>query len=178
MCWPPSYVWVGVGRRSVLASYLRVGGCREEKCVSLVFKCVWVSGTVKKRDRNVMTCHDKSLPSPDGRSLRLWRKNWSQLGAFGIIDEITLVRAFWPHFATFVTFARQKITYVRTSRRWRVPRCHDLRDKNTVTQCMLTRTELPYFCKHTSRSHLRYHLYSPTSKQLLKHLHLIILLFC
>ena len=29
-------MWVGVGMRNVLASYLSVGGCREEKCVSLV----------------------------------------------------------------------------------------------------------------------------------------------
>ena len=29
-------VWVGVGRRNVLASYLGVGGCWEEKCVNLV----------------------------------------------------------------------------------------------------------------------------------------------
>ena len=48
---------MGVGR-NVLASYLRVGGCweekcvtsylgvggcREEKCVSLLARCVWVS---------------------------------------------------------------------------------------------------------------------------------------
>ena len=25
---PPTNVWVGVGRRNVLASFLRVGGCR------------------------------------------------------------------------------------------------------------------------------------------------------
>ena len=60
-----------------------------------------------------MTCHDKSLPSPDGRSSQLWCKNRSQLVAFGIIHEITLARAFWPHFATFMTFARHEITYVR-----------------------------------------------------------------
>ena len=35
---------MGVGRRNVLASYLGVGGCREEKCVSLVPRCGWVSG--------------------------------------------------------------------------------------------------------------------------------------
>ena len=132
----------------------------------------------KKRKRDVMTCHDKLLPSPDGRISRMWCKSWSQLVAFGIIHEITHARAFWSQFATFVTFARQEITYVRTSRRWHAPRCHDLRDRNTVTQCMLTHSELPYFCKHTSRSHFRYHLYSPTSKQLLKHLRSIILLFC
>ena len=34
---------MGVGR-NVLASYLRVGGCREEKCVSLVPTCGWVLG--------------------------------------------------------------------------------------------------------------------------------------
>ena len=28
----------------MLASYLGVGGCREEKCVSLVPRCGWVSG--------------------------------------------------------------------------------------------------------------------------------------
>ena len=28
----------------MLASYLGVGGCREEKCVSLLLKCGWVSG--------------------------------------------------------------------------------------------------------------------------------------
>ena len=59
MCYPRTYVWVGVGRRNVLASYLRVGGCREEKCVSLLLgvgwcreekcvsflpRCGWVSG--------------------------------------------------------------------------------------------------------------------------------------
>ena len=43
MCYPPTYVWVGVGR-NVLASYLYVGLCREEKCVSLVPTCGWVSG--------------------------------------------------------------------------------------------------------------------------------------
>ena len=36
---------MGVGR-NVLASYLRVGGCREEKCVSLVPAYGWVSGGV------------------------------------------------------------------------------------------------------------------------------------
>ena len=44
MCWPPNYMWEGVGRRNVFASYLRVGGCREEKCVNLVPACGWVSG--------------------------------------------------------------------------------------------------------------------------------------
>ena len=28
----------------MLASYLGVGGCREEKCVNLVPTCRWVSG--------------------------------------------------------------------------------------------------------------------------------------
>ena len=28
----------------MLTSYLDVGGCREEKCVSLVSMCGWVSG--------------------------------------------------------------------------------------------------------------------------------------
>ena len=28
----------------MLASYLGVGGCREEKCVNLVPRCGWVSG--------------------------------------------------------------------------------------------------------------------------------------
>ena len=28
----------------MLASYLSVGWCREEKCVSLLARCVWVSG--------------------------------------------------------------------------------------------------------------------------------------
>ena len=28
----------------MLASYLGVGGCREEKCVSLLPRCGWVSG--------------------------------------------------------------------------------------------------------------------------------------
>ena len=91
---------------------------------------VYIRYGSKKSNRDVMTCHDKSLPSPDGRSLRLWCKNRSQLVAFGIIHEITFARTFWPHFATFVTFARQEITYVRTyvctSRRWHAPRCHDL----------------------------------------------------
>ena len=59
MCCPCTYVWVGVGRRNVLASYvrvggclgrnvltsyLRVGGCRGEKCVCLVPTCGGVSG--------------------------------------------------------------------------------------------------------------------------------------
>ena len=44
MCLPPTCVWVGVGRRNVLASYLCVGVCREEKCVSLLPACGWVSG--------------------------------------------------------------------------------------------------------------------------------------
>ena len=37
---------MGVGRRNVLVSYmyLGVGGCREEKCVSLLARCGWVSG--------------------------------------------------------------------------------------------------------------------------------------
>ena len=43
MCEPRSFVWVDVGRRNVLASYLRVDGCRLEKCVSLVPTCGWVS---------------------------------------------------------------------------------------------------------------------------------------
>ena len=33
-----------VRKENVLASYLGVGGCREEKCVSLVPTCAWVSG--------------------------------------------------------------------------------------------------------------------------------------
>ena len=60
-----------------------------------------------------MTCQDKSLPFHDEKSSRLVHKNPSQLVAFGIIHEITLARAFWPHIATFVTFTRQEITYVR-----------------------------------------------------------------
>ena len=44
VCSPRTYVRVGVGRRNVLASFLRAGGCREEKCVSLVPTCVCVSG--------------------------------------------------------------------------------------------------------------------------------------
>ena len=47
MYFPPTCVWVGVGRRNVLASYQGVGGCREEKCVSLVPTCGWVSGGEK-----------------------------------------------------------------------------------------------------------------------------------
>ena len=35
---------MGVGRRNVLASYLGVGWCREEKCVSLIATCGCVSG--------------------------------------------------------------------------------------------------------------------------------------
>ena len=35
---------MGVGRRNVLASYLGVGGCREEKCVRVVPTGGWVSG--------------------------------------------------------------------------------------------------------------------------------------
>ena len=34
---------MGVGRRNVLTSYLGVGGCQEEKCVSLA-RCGWVLG--------------------------------------------------------------------------------------------------------------------------------------
>ena len=34
---------MGVGRNG-LASYLVVGGCREEKCVSFLPSCGWVSG--------------------------------------------------------------------------------------------------------------------------------------
>ena len=45
MCYPRTYMWVDVGRRNVLASYLRVFlGVREEKCVSLLPRCGWVSG--------------------------------------------------------------------------------------------------------------------------------------
>ena len=35
---------MGVGRRNVLTSYLGVGGCQEEKCVSLLARCGLVSG--------------------------------------------------------------------------------------------------------------------------------------
>ena len=35
---------MGVGRRNVLASYLGVGGCREDKCVILVPTCGLMSG--------------------------------------------------------------------------------------------------------------------------------------
>ena len=35
---------MGVGRRNVLASLLGVGGCREEKYVSLLARYGWVSG--------------------------------------------------------------------------------------------------------------------------------------
>ena len=35
---------MGVGRRNVLASYLGVVGCREEKCVDLLARCGWISG--------------------------------------------------------------------------------------------------------------------------------------
>ena len=35
---------MGVGRRNVLASYLGVGGCREEKCDSLLARYGLVSG--------------------------------------------------------------------------------------------------------------------------------------
>ena len=35
---------MGVGRGNVLASYLGVSGCLEEKCVSLVPRCGLVSG--------------------------------------------------------------------------------------------------------------------------------------
>ena len=35
---------MGVGSRNVLASYLGVGVCREEKCVSLLPRCGLVSG--------------------------------------------------------------------------------------------------------------------------------------
>ena len=35
---------MGIGSRNVLASYLGVGGCREEKCVSLLTRCGLVSG--------------------------------------------------------------------------------------------------------------------------------------
>ena len=40
-----SYLGVGGCREeNVLASYLGVGRCREERCVSLVSLCGWVSG--------------------------------------------------------------------------------------------------------------------------------------
>ena len=35
---------MGVWRRDVLTSYLGMGGYREEKCVTLLAKCGWVSG--------------------------------------------------------------------------------------------------------------------------------------
>ena len=35
---------MGVRRRNVLTSYLGVGGYLEEKCVSLLARCGWVSG--------------------------------------------------------------------------------------------------------------------------------------
>ena len=35
---------MGDGRRNVLALYLGVGGCREEKCVSLLPRYGWLSG--------------------------------------------------------------------------------------------------------------------------------------
>ena len=41
---PPNSGWVGVWRRNLLASYLGVGGCREEKCFSLLPRCGLVSG--------------------------------------------------------------------------------------------------------------------------------------
>ena len=44
MCLPRTCVCVGVWRRSVLVSYLRVCGCLEEKCISLVPACGWLSG--------------------------------------------------------------------------------------------------------------------------------------
>ena len=37
---------VCVGRRNVLASYLGMGGCREEKCFGLLPRCGWVSGGI------------------------------------------------------------------------------------------------------------------------------------
>ena len=40
-----SYLRVGGCREEkLLASYLGVGGCREEKCVNLLPRGVWVSG--------------------------------------------------------------------------------------------------------------------------------------
>ena len=40
-----SYLRVGGCREEkCVASYLGVGGCREEKCVSLLSRCGWVSG--------------------------------------------------------------------------------------------------------------------------------------
>ena len=44
MYFPPTCVWVGVGRRNLLASFLCVGWCREEKCVGLLPRCGWLSG--------------------------------------------------------------------------------------------------------------------------------------
>ena len=46
MCYLPTLVLKVVERRNVLASYLGVGGCRKEKCVSFLptCRCVWVSG--------------------------------------------------------------------------------------------------------------------------------------
>ena len=43
MCLPPTYVWVDVGRRNVLASYLRGVVFREEKCDRLLARSGWVS---------------------------------------------------------------------------------------------------------------------------------------
>ena len=40
-----SYLRVyGCREEKCFTSYLGVGGCREEKCVSLLLKCGWVSG--------------------------------------------------------------------------------------------------------------------------------------
>ena len=47
MCLSRTCVSVGVGRRNVLASYLRVNGCLEER-VSLVPMCWWVLGGTRE----------------------------------------------------------------------------------------------------------------------------------
>ena len=81
----------------------------------------------KKRNRDVMTCHDKSLPSSDGRSSQLWCKNRSQLVAFGIIHEIMLARILAP--LRDLHDLRATGNYVRPSRRRHAPRCHNLHDR-------------------------------------------------
>ena len=89
----------------------------------------------KKRNRDVMTCHDKLLPSPDGRSSRLWCKNRSQLVTLGIIHENTCVH-----------------TYVRPLR--------DLRDRK-LRKCVRVRkiAEAASQSRPASRSRVLYSAY-------------------
>ena len=64
--------------------------------------------------QDVMTCYDKSSPSPDGRHSRLWCKNQSQLVALRIIHENTYVHTL----VHFVFFFMQKRRPTLQGRPW------------------------------------------------------------